>query len=302
MRDKDPDLAGLYRFYLPSLAGLGRGAAAALDPVESHHALHVLRLKRGSAVELFDGCGACASGTIASIDKGLVNVLIEQPPVCSPRPGPLVDLAFSLPKGKRLDWLLEKAAELGAAALLPVICRRSLAGQDELSDNKRHRWLAHCIAAAKQSGTNYLPDIDPPCELPVFLKSLAHADRPYQQMLVGMPGANIAPGATASPFAACPYGAVLVGRASTLARATPPDQSRVRTDTPLAGTPGAMVLSSARILILVGPEGGFADDELSDIKASGLAAVRLGHTTLRIETAAIALLAATIAMFDRTGH
>jgi 16S rRNA (uracil1498-N3)-methyltransferase len=273
MRDTDTEVvAGQYRFYIPPLAGLGKGARAVLDTAQSHHALHVLRLAPGSAVELFDGRGAQAAGRIESINKGLVNVSVEQTPVCSPRSAPCVDLAFSVPKGKRLDWLLEKATELGAAALLPVICRRSMAGQDELSDNKRERWLGHCIAAAKQSGTNYLPEIAPPADLPAILNSLGRPDCPYLHKFVGMVPATAA-GAAASPSAA-----EVFQRAPSVSD----------------GAAGA----SPRILVLVGPEGGFADDEASAIIAADFSPMRLGHTTLRIETAAIALLAVTIAMFD----
>jgi 16S rRNA (uracil1498-N3)-methyltransferase len=279
MRDKESEIAaGLYRFYLPSLGGLGKGAVSVLDTAESHHVMHVLRLKTGSTVELFDGRGAWAPGQIESINKGLVRVSVGQSPICSPRPGPLIDLTFSVPKGKRLDWLLEKATELGAAALLPVICRRSMAGQEELSDNKRKRWLTHCIAAAKQSGTNYLPEIAPPSSLAAFLKCLAGAASPYQHMLVGMPGAD-GQGAATTGATASPVAATFSQRAGSGSDPTP-------------GAP-------PRILIMVGPEGGFADDEVSDIKAAGLIPVSLGHTTLRIETAVVALLAATIAMFEQ---
>lgn len=272
MRDKDSDIeAGLYRFYFPSLAGLGKGATVAMDATDSHHAMHVLRLKPGSTVELFDGRGATAAGNINTISKGLVNVSIEVPPIHSPRLGPVVDLAFAVPKGKRLDWLLEKATELGAAGLMPVICRRSMAGQEELSDNKRQRWLTHCIAAAKQSGTNYLPEIAPPVDLPTLLKSLGRPDCPYLHKFVGM-----APTTTNANDASGPADVSFKTETSITFRDFP-----------------------TRILILIGPEGGFADDEVSAIMAAGFNPMRLGHTTLRIETAALALLATTIAMFEQ---
>jgi len=238
-------------------------AVCTLDESESHHASHVLRLKVGATVELFDGNGATATATIESIGKSQVRVALSQSPVIESRSQPLVTLAFAVPKGKRLDWLLEKATELGAAALLPVVCRRSVAGEESLSDNKRQRWLTHCVAAAKQSGLNFLPEIAEPLELPQLLDRAANGN--WQILLAGMTDPSAPPLAT------------------TLHRAR---QSAA------TGEP------ASRILILVGPEGGFTDDELSAIKSAGFSGVRLGHTTLRIETAAVALLAAVTAMWD----
>ena len=103
---------------------------------EVHHALHVLRLGVGADVELFDGRGAAANARVTAVGRAGVEMLVTATlPVAGP-PRRRVHLAFAVPKGKRLDWLLEKATELGAASLEPVVFERSVAGGD-LTPTKR---------------------------------------------------------------------------------------------------------------------------------------------------------------------
>ncbi|KKK51294.1 hypothetical protein LCGC14_3116380, partial [marine sediment metagenome] len=129
----------------------------------AHHALHVLRLKAGAEVELFDGRGAVAAGVIAQASRKGVTVRVAQPLKIAGRRGPVVHVAFALPKGKRLDWLLEKATELGAASLRPIGFHRSIPGAGRsgtLSPAQRDRWFTHCVAAGKQCGLSWLPVIE----------------------------------------------------------------------------------------------------------------------------------------------
>jgi len=152
------------RFFAKDLSA-GR---LALSAGEGHHALHVLRLRVGAAVELFDGRGQTAAGRIAAIRRGEVAVEVQQVRPEPERGGPEVALAFAVPKGKRLDWLLEKATELGAASLRPVVFERSVAG-GELTAAKRSRWLGHCISAAKQCRLDWLPELLDPLPLADYL-------------------------------------------------------------------------------------------------------------------------------------
>jgi len=240
------------RFFVPDLPPEAP-ALAELPPAEAHHALHVLRLRAGAAVELFDGCGRCAEGHIADASRRRVTVAVErtwtQPPAAPGAPGP-VHLAFAVPKGSRADWLIEKATELGAASLRPTVFERSVAGKEPLSPAKRGRWVGHCVAAAKQAGLAHLPTVEDPA--------------PLADMLARAAGAL-----------------VLVG--DTVAEAVPVLEAL------------AHRRADQDILIVVGPEGGFAEAERAALQAGGAVAVRLGRSTLRIETAAVALLAAVIA-------
>jgi 16S rRNA (uracil1498-N3)-methyltransferase len=217
---------------------------------ESHHAAHVLRLAAGSRVELFDGRGGRAEGHVERVKRGEVAVAIDHRDAPSRRPHPAVHLAFSTPKGNRLDWLLEKATELGAASLGAVIFQRTVAGGREPSEAKARRWLGQCIAAAKQSGLDFLPELRPPLRL---------AD-----LLAAPPGPLRLAGDSAGDARPLPEALSALG-----------DQQDV--------------------LLLVGPEGGLTEDERAAVRAAGFTFVRLGRTVLRIETAAIALLAATVA-------
>lgn len=242
------------RLYLPELSTAGAVAGEqavelALPSGEVHHALHVLRLREGEEVEVFDGQGRQAVGRVARIGRNEATVQVPLPVQLSQRPTPRVHLAFALPKGERLDWLLEKATELGVASLWPVVCERSTVGREEASPAKRQRWLGHCISAAKQCGLDFLPELGEGRELEELL-------------------------------AQGPRGLGLVGDLSPRAR-------KMRE------------VVTARVddlTLLVGPEGGLTDDELDRINRAGFASVRLGQTTLRVETAGVAMIAAVVAM------
>ena len=228
------------------------GAELLLPRGEAHHAAHVLRLACGDAVVVFDGRGASAEARIARAGRREVAVVIEAVRLTSAPPRPAVRLAFAVPKGRRLDWLLEKATELGAARLAPVRFERSVAGGEALGPAARARWEARCIAAAKQAGVDWLPEIEP-------VRPLASA----------LPGGEPAVFGDTAPDAA-----PLADALAALAREVYP----------------------TFIHIYVGPEGGLTEAERDALRTAGAAPVRLGRTVLRAETAAVALLAATMAI------
>jgi 16S rRNA (uracil1498-N3)-methyltransferase len=215
-----------------------------LSPAEAHHAADVLRLSPGDQVELFDGAGTVARGTLERLDRKHALVRVRQRRTMPSRPEPVVELAFAVPKGKRLDWLLEKATELGVARLAPLVLQRSVAAP-AATQHARDRWRGVCIAAAKQSGANFLPEIAGPSSLPEFLAAAIGEVR-----LVG----------DADRGAALP---AALG----------------------AWSPGKA------ITILIGPEGGLTEAERAAAKAAGFAPARLGETVLRVETAAVSVLA-----------
>jgi len=242
------------RFYAEDLSP----EAVRLSVGEAHHALHVLRLPVGAEAELFDGRGGAARGRIAAAQHSAVDVRIEARQPVVPRHGPVVHVAFAVPKGRRLDWLLEKATELAAASLRPIVFQRSVAGvgTGRLSPTKRGRWLAHCLAAAKQSRLNWLPSLEDPLLLSDFLVHELTGPAGY----IGVVG-------------------VVNGGSHPIREI-------------LARAPGGR-----EVCLLIGPEGGLARAELADIVEAGFTPARLGRTTLRVETAAIALLAATMAVY-----
>lgn len=235
------DVGRKYRFLV---AGLPDEAPCIVDlpPDEARHAWTVLRIKAGREVELFDGRGRVARGRVAEAARRSVTVAVESVRR-DERVGPRVHLAFAVPKGKRLDWLIEKATELGAAVLSPVIFERSVAGP-AAGGRVPGRWRGICIAAAKQCGASFLPELRPP--------------RPLGEFLTDAGG-----------------GVRLLG-----------DAAGVSMVKALAGSP------PARVCVLVGPEGGLGEAESAAAAEADFIPVRLGGLTLRIETAAVALLAA----------
>jgi len=246
-----PDQGRTYRFFTPRLPVTLPGRVD-LPADEARHARTVLRLAPGSAVELFDGQGTVGRGVLAGVERQAVTVAVESVESLH-RPHPPVHLAFASPKPKRLDWLLEKASELAAASLGAVVFERSVAVGGVLTETKRRKWHARCLAAAKQSGLNFLPELRATLTLDEYLA----ADRGSEDLaLLG----DLAEDARRLA------GAVSGGR--------PP----------------------RAVHVLVGPEGGLTADERARALAAGFVPVRLGATTLRIETAAVALLAAVIAL------
>ncbi len=149
------------RFYLPSLPV---GRSAELTGAEAHHALHVVRVNEGDEVELFDGSGWLARATVLARGRRSVQLLVEQGHLAE-RPVAELRLGFAVPKGKRLDWLLEKATELGATDLHPVRFERSVAGEGEWKPAKVRRWKTQLVAATKQCGRAMLPELHPPADL-----------------------------------------------------------------------------------------------------------------------------------------
>ena len=245
----------IYRLYVPDLGQAGQSDEVSLPHGEVHHALHVLRLRQGEAVELFDGLGRRCCGSVASIARSSMAVRITGKPEIFPRRTPVIALGFAVPKGNRLDYLLEKATELAVASIEPVIFQRSVAGAEEMTAEKQARWLGHCIAAAKQSALDYLPSIAQPTLLEQWV--------------------------TAAP--SVPEKAVrLMGdasmRAVSISQALPPE------------TP-------EKIFVLIGPEGGITDEERNVAVRAGFVGVRIGWTTLRVETAAVAMLSAVNAIY-----
>jgi 16S rRNA (uracil1498-N3)-methyltransferase len=243
------------RFFVEDLSA----EVVSLPPGEAHHALNVMRLGAGAEVELFDGRGGLADGRIVEAKRGRVAVAVQTRSSLGPRLGPAVHLAFAVPKGKRLDWLLEKAAELGAASLRPIVFERSVAGSPagKLPAATRERWLSHCIAAAKQSGLNWLPAIEDPAELGDMLTAGLLGAEGYFG-IVGVLDGGARP--LREVLSRCPHG--------------------------------------RDVCLLVGPEGGMTHKEITDSVSTGFVPARLGRTILRVETAAIALLAATTAIAE----
>jgi 16S rRNA (uracil1498-N3)-methyltransferase len=154
-----------------------------LDPVESHHLCRVLRAQKGTPVELFDGKGVLAKGTVERIDKKHTLIRTQTITRTSPPVSGRVVLAVSFAKGQRFDWLVEKCTELGVDHIAAVQFYRTVKlGKDTAME--RYRKIS--VTAAKQSGRLFLPAITGPAKLQATLDSLT-SQYPHSHLLYGDP-------------------------------------------------------------------------------------------------------------------
>jgi 16S rRNA (uracil1498-N3)-methyltransferase len=162
---------------------LRAGAEFALPPGAARH-VQVLRLQPGAALVLFDGRGGEWTAEIMSMGRSEVRVRVGAH-VAVERELPIaVTLALGMPANDRMDTLVEKACELGVAAIQPLVCERSvlrLAG--ERADKKVAHWQGVAIAACEQCGRTVLPRIEPVRTLTDWLAALPPAGAEHRLLL-----------------------------------------------------------------------------------------------------------------------
>jgi 16S rRNA (uracil1498-N3)-methyltransferase len=258
----------MHRFYLspehwdPS--------ALTLRGTEAHHARDVLRMKSGSRLVVFNGRGREVTAEVLDVTSGEIRLRklheTESPPVrCR------MTLGQAIPKGKNMDLIVQKAVEIGAAEIAPLISERTIVDLDaKEAEQKRSKWHQIAIEAAKQCGQNWLPTVQTPRKLKEFFSSVE---------------ANASPARTVSP-----------------ASEPRPTRAPLQFDLRLIGSlqPDAIhlrdVLADYReqhhdrpksVLMMVGPEGDFTPAELGLAKSNGCRPITLGPIILRVETAAI---------------
>jgi 16S rRNA (uracil1498-N3)-methyltransferase len=134
--------------------------------------VQVLRLQPGDTITLFDGTGGEWLATITDMKKRVAVELSEHRAV-EREASRAVTLAVGVPANQNMDWLVEKATELGAAAVQPLITERSvLRLSGERADKKRQHWQAIAQAASEQCGRNRVPSIAPLLPLEPWIKGL----------------------------------------------------------------------------------------------------------------------------------
>jgi 16S rRNA (uracil1498-N3)-methyltransferase len=180
-------------------AALRAGAEIDLPAAAARH-VQVRRLQPGDAVVLFNGQGGQWCATIAHMGRAEVRVRVESFDAVERELGIGVTLAVGMPANERMDWLVEKATELGAAAIVPLWCERGvlrLAG--ERAARKREHWQAVAAAAAEQCGRNRVPPVAP---VQVLADWLGRLDGSGRRLLLSLrndaqPLARVAQGAGA---------------------------------------------------------------------------------------------------------
>jgi 16S rRNA (uracil1498-N3)-methyltransferase len=232
---------------------LGNGSEVRLQRDAAHHAVRVLRLAVGEPVVLFDGRGGEFEARITRIDKGEVAVKTGAHRAIERESRLHIVLAQGLSSGDRMDITLQKAVELGVAAIQPVAAERSVVKlRDERVQRRMEHWQNLVISACEQCGRNRVPEVQPLLGLPDWLAQLE------------MPA--------------------------------PDDEARVLLS-PAATVQLKELAPPARMMLLVGPEGGLSAVETQLAQSRGFRGVRLGPRILRTETAALATLSAIQALW-----
>jgi 16S rRNA (uracil1498-N3)-methyltransferase len=247
-----------HRTWLNSISG----AVVRIEDQEAHHLLNVLRLEVGDSVELFDGAGAMARGTIQSVTRKSLDVQVTERHTVPKSTLPTLTVAAAPPKGDRLRWMVEKLTELGVSRLILLKTDRSVVSPGE---TRLDRLQSYVVGACKQSGRNRLMEILGPVQLDSLLQQTSEpsntTDRPLHLFLAH------------------------------------PENSAQGLRKPESEMPGLSSSESTDVdpmkyerVLLIGPEGGFTDSEVSRIRESAgsqLSMISWPESILRIETAAI---------------
>jgi 16S rRNA (uracil1498-N3)-methyltransferase len=233
---------------------LQSGSLVELPRETAAHLAKVLRARAGDEVVLFNGDGREFTGAIEKVQGWRVGVSIGAARSMDRESPFRLTLVQSVARGERMDFIVQKATELGVARIVPVLSRRSVVRLDESqSVSKQAHWRAVAVSACEQCGRNRLPSVDAPQPLLNYLGSLAQATAGEVLRLV-----------------------------------LEPERAR-RTS--------ASLRAASCAEIAIGPEGGFAAEELEALDLSAFTRVTLGPRVLRTETAAIAAIAVLQARF-----
>ena len=248
-----PQFFPMPRFYCP----LPLQTAELVDlPANAARHVQVLRMQPGQGIELFNGEGGAWQAEIVQMTRSGVQVRVGTHDATERELATPIHIAISLPANERMDWLVEKATELGATSITPLMSSRSVlrlstAAGDARAEKKRSHWQAIAQGAAEQCGRNRLPAIAPVQTLDYWLQHRPQNDAAF---VLSPPSAEF--------------------QAKSLFQAVKP---------------------ACAAHFLIGPEGGLSAEELQAAQAAGCTPCHLGSRVLRAETAPLYILAALAA-------
>ena len=239
-----------YDFRSPRLlvaAPLGPGATVVLDAAQAHYLVSVLRLKAGDPLLIFNGMDGEWKAHLAEAGRRKATVTVETQTRPQTPPGDLHYL-FSPLKHARLDYMIQKAVEMGVSRLQPVMMRYTQAERVNLE-----RMRANAVEAAQQCGILAVPDIAPPVDFREAITALGESRH----------------------LVFCDEEAPAADPVSALRAAW-----------------GDAQMDQTGLAVIIGPEGGFAEEERTMLRARpATTRIALGPRILRADTAAVAALA-----------
>lgn len=218
---------------------------------DAHHIANVLRLSPGQRIVVCDGEGYEYRGPIANVAKDAVEVQVASVRKSASEPPLRIILAQGMPKKPEvLELVIQKATELGATRLVPLVSERTVARpREDKLDSRWTRWNRIALEAAKQSRRAKVPQIDKPFTLTQFLDSIPR-----------------------DAFCLIPWE---MEKATGIKEAL---QWELNNRLPRT------------VVILIGPEGGFSQEEIDEACRAGVVPVSMGPRILRTETAGITAL------------
>ncbi len=252
-------MSNLPRFYCPS--ALDTGAELSLPAGTARH-VQVLRLQPNDEITLFNGQGGEFRAVVMHMGRSEVSVRVGEHQAIERELNIYVHLWSGITANERMDWLLEKATELGAATLLPITAERSvLKLKGERADKKLAHWQAIAVASSEQCGRNRVLQVGQARTLEQALEQLSAAQAPSQAVRWVL---SLSPGTR------------LLHEMIQTIRSTHDHDATQPTE----------------IIVLSGPEGGLSPAEEAQAIAAGFLPVSLGNRVLRAETAPVAVLSA----------
>src|SRR5918996_2676857 len=223
----------------------------ALRGSEAHHARNVLRMQPADKLVLFNGKGRELTAEIVNVAEDEIRLRKLHESETAPLRCRIV-LGQAIPKGKNMDLIVQKAVEIGAAEIAPIISDRTIVQLDsESASQKQTKWQQIAIEAAKQCGQNWLPRVHAPRKLAEFFDATT-PNTGFDLRLIG---------------------------------SLQPDAQRLKKI--LADYSSEHQERPQSVLMLIGPEGDFTPAELALARRNGCRPITLGPIILRVETAAI---------------
>jgi 16S rRNA (uracil1498-N3)-methyltransferase len=249
-------MSNLPRFHCPT--ALIPGDALNLPPGTARH-VQVLRLQPNDEITLFNGQGGEFKAVVTHMGRSDVSVRVGEQSHIERELNMGVHLWSGITANERMDWLLEKATELGATTLLPITAERSvLKLKGERADKKLAHWQAIAVASSEQCGRNRVLQVGTPVNLSLAIAQLSVEPSQAAKWVL-----SLAPGTRS-----------LQEMMQTLKTSKDGEAKR------------------GEIILLSGPEGGLSPSEEAQAIAAGFVPVSLGHRVLRAETAPVAVLSA----------